>query len=660
MNNKPLNITYNKIIFYISILFLALFVTSCAEPKIDENKQELQSPTQKLTKHNNILKDLGKMYRAFYGRNTEIYIQSKPISDNTGAGGLPADLSRMVISAVNKIGKPIIYVPYDPSYFLNEYKTGADGVINRKLPKYVIAGAITEYDVGTSSNSDSANVDVYIPMNSKVQADGSAGKNNTTTASKLTLDMQMLTYQTQAMISDAQAINTITVFEQSKSRSLGFSIFGSCIGIDGSVSRKQGTHAALRLLVEASVFEILAKEAKLPYWKILNSKVDEEMVDSMYEYYSSKDTKSLLIELQSKLLPSYKFNIKSIGILDNETKRALKILSNDLGIQDPLNINANLLTKIWFNIPYKRTDKYYGHINLSNSNEPQIKNTFKQKDNDYSHTAKSLASSLIALISEDRATYKIETFVDKNTHVRNDISTKFRDEFITALKSNPKNLKIDYELRAIKREIVKNRAFHNNDDNDVYLVKGYLSKSHNNIIAEIHLIDKSGKIRKRLDESFEGTNKNQTDTLGLGLLVESAGIKTEMKNNVVVFSTDKGNENPVYFKDEIIVFNLNVEKPLYVHVYNIDKDGNANLLEEGQKLLKPNINYTIPEKNSGWQLVTQAPFGREVIKVFASEKYIPFPNTKNKSESVVEQLRSFASNNNIKYYEQSILLETRK
>jgi len=148
-----------KIRFIFLSAAASLFILGCVpdiSPSISKQEMKIESPFEEVTRYSNALKKLGKMITAYEG--DPIKVQSKFITNDTSdEQSLPKDISRMLITALNKIGENIIYVPYDPQYLLNEAQTGAQ--INRVLPDIVISGAITEFDKDVYKKKKGLNAD---------------------------------------------------------------------------------------------------------------------------------------------------------------------------------------------------------------------------------------------------------------------------------------------------------------------------------------------------------------------------------------------------------------------------------------------------------------------------------------------------------------------
>ncbi len=113
-------------------------------------------------------------------------------------------------------------------------------------------------------------------------------------------------------------------------------------------------------------------------------------------------------------------------------------------------------------------------------------------------------------------------------------------------------------------------------------------------------------------------------------LASLADIKTEKIQSQVSISTNKGGDYPVYHNDEKIIFHMQVAKPLYVYLYNINSRGEVVMLfpftrNSRQQKLIPGYLYTIPSENDDYEMVVEPPFGVDAVKIFASTQRIPIP-----------------------------------
>lgn len=273
----------------------ALLLSSCAvvdwfagktsDAEVQQMDKDLGQATKKQTAYDESLKKFGRMLEAY--NIGEIKVQSKVIANQTAEKELPDSVSNMLISAVNKIGKTVVYIPYDPSYVINEANTG--GNINRALPQVVLAGGITEFDKDMIEKGRELKTEVSIAKDdfgSKYSHDGGAGYQAETGVSRIAMDLQLLNYKTQTYLPNIQSISQINLRKSKLGWSVGYYFQGSGMAFQYSLSKKQGKYHALRLLVEISVIEVLGKYFDVPYWRCVDGMtVDAQMVNRLKEEF---------------------------------------------------------------------------------------------------------------------------------------------------------------------------------------------------------------------------------------------------------------------------------------------------------------------------------------------------------------------------------------
>ncbi len=255
------------------------------DDEIAELEKETGTATVRSTPYDESLKQFGRMLEAY--SIPPIKVQSKPINNATAEKGLPDDVSKMIATGLNKIGKQIVYIPYDPSYYVGETTTG--GKISRTLPQAVISGGLTEYDKELIDKKRGLKLEGQVSegdFGSKYDYDGGAGYQSGGNISRLGIDLHMLNYMTQAAVPGVQASNTINMRKTGTTASLGFFFQGNGFSFDYSLQKKQGIHYAIRLLVELSVLELLGKYVEVPYWKcIAGAKPDQDMISRLREQF---------------------------------------------------------------------------------------------------------------------------------------------------------------------------------------------------------------------------------------------------------------------------------------------------------------------------------------------------------------------------------------
>jgi hypothetical protein len=153
-------------------------------------------------------------------------------------------------------------------------------------------------------------------------------------------------------------------------------------------------------------------------------------------------------------------------------------------------------------------------------------------------------------------------------------------------------------------------------------------------IVAVHLTLKSQKDGRILNASDidiakEDISSNLEDKEAETLAIV-ADVKEEVAQEMVKFSTTRGSEYPMYADKEKIVFTLQVREPLYVYLYNFNSAGELSLLfpfeeKADAARLSPGRLYRIPSPEDAYELIVEPPFGREMLKLFACRRPIPFP-----------------------------------
>jgi hypothetical protein len=285
-----------KSVFKVLILIIAMFVlSSCAvidwfgasidDEEVEELAKSVKDPIERSTPYDGSLKQFGKMLEAY--NISPIRVQSKVISNLTADHSLPTNVSRMLITGVNKIGTEVVYIPFDPQYIISEQTTG--GNINRTLPQLVIAGGITEYAKNLIEKEREVKMDAKIQkgdFGSKYEYDGGLGYKATQSISRIAFDMHLLNYTTQASIPGTNVSNAVFVRKTNLGWGIGAFFQGMGLTFDYNLTKKQNVYYAIRLLVELSVLESLGRYFDVPYWKCIDgAKPDQAMIVRLKEEY---------------------------------------------------------------------------------------------------------------------------------------------------------------------------------------------------------------------------------------------------------------------------------------------------------------------------------------------------------------------------------------
>ncbi|MBF0234585.1 MAG: DUF4384 domain-containing protein [Desulfamplus sp.] len=335
-----------SIVFFIMFLIVSLF-SGCTVvvPEIDKKYENIENPTTRNSKFDNSLERLGKLLDIY--AIEPIAIQAKPIVNYSAGQTLPSNITVMVSTALAKIGERIVYLPYDPSYFLNEHGTGGAQTIGRRLPDVVLNGGITEYDKDIDKVSSRAGGDLAFGGGSGA-TDAGFGHSTSESMSSIALDFQLFRYSDTSAIHGTQSSNSIKIHKQSKSNNFSFSILMSGANLSGNIDKTQGEHAAVRLLVEMSILETIGKYAKVPYWICVDGMPPNTKVIQFHrEAFNSKSDQQKIAIIQRQLRYLRYPNIEITGVLDQITIDVLrKVLPNASKIQ----LNGDLYVQLWSNM----------------------------------------------------------------------------------------------------------------------------------------------------------------------------------------------------------------------------------------------------------------------------------------------------------------------
>lgn len=342
---------------YSSVLSFSLIslLASCGlNPQSADVDLNTTLPEAKLTLYNSAIRNLGMM-SYIYGR-PPLHIMSKEISDNTGTSAatkaeIPRDITIMVNSTLNGVGGGITFIPYDPAFVLNTQNTGYSAFENKLIPHVIVSGGITEFDRGLVTKGDSGEAEA---------TSGDFGLSfedkNKASLAQVTLDFNLIDFNTLAAIPRVQAVNGIKLHKATKADSFGFTVKSVTFGAKGTIKKVQGRHAAVRLLVELSMVQLIGRYQKLPYWNLLpGGQKDEVVIDQVLSDYYDMSQSEKLVTMQSYLY-LYGYSVDLTGVLDQKTQTALQEFATTHGLSNPGVDQATYLT-LFENIPVDHQTK---------------------------------------------------------------------------------------------------------------------------------------------------------------------------------------------------------------------------------------------------------------------------------------------------------------
>lgn len=341
----------------------AFLVTGC---QTDPQKVDVQLPETvpevKTTNYTRALGDLGRMSEVY--DRPQMKVMANPVGDNTGSasstgGEIPSDITEMQKSTLNTIGGRVQYIPFEPVSISNLQALGYSTFANKVIPDVVITGGITEFDRGIETRGKNTDFGVSVTSPNPIaggwlgQTAGiEYGESDKYGLARITLDFNMLDFQTMSGISRMNTVNSMEVHKAQAESEFGITVFGPTFGTKGSIKKVQGRHAAVRLLVEASMIQMIGKYLKLPYWRLLgeDSIPDPVVLEAIQKaYYSVDDLQRVKVAQQWLYIWGYPTAMD--GTMDSKTVEALKKVNPSFK-SGAATIDMDTFTKLYVDMPY--------------------------------------------------------------------------------------------------------------------------------------------------------------------------------------------------------------------------------------------------------------------------------------------------------------------
>jgi hypothetical protein len=329
-----------------------------AQRMLNDKTAAMDAPHALANRYTTALERFGKMLDVYRGKSAPLYVQTRSILDSTGlshplvGAELPADITEMVRSAINRIGDHVVYVPFQPEYVLANAQLGA--TVHVTLPDVLITGAITEFDRALSSVGKGNDISVLFGKGTG-ETDAAASQKYATTLSTLTIDFNLVDFGKQVMLPRMQAANSMRVLNQTSDRAFDFAIYGNGFGFSSNTRYLQGRHNAIRVLVDLSVLQLLGRYTNVPYWRAIpNASPDPVVLQKIEKSYETKD-KATKVKWLQDTLKDYGFPIQATGVLDDNTRFALDAVIAKFGFTRRADyLDSRLFLNLYLNIPLDR------------------------------------------------------------------------------------------------------------------------------------------------------------------------------------------------------------------------------------------------------------------------------------------------------------------
>lgn len=341
MNKRKITIT--------SFLFGLLFSGCGLNPQNADLDLNESLPEAKDTVFSKAIGSLGMMSQIYSSKQLKIMPQN--IGDATGTSTstgyeIPKDVTEMVKSTLNSIGGNILFIPYDTQFMTNTAGTGYSDFADKVLPDVIISGGITEFDRALVTKGDSTDLDIEMPKMGGINFTDT----NKSSLASVTLDFNMLDFKTFTGIPRIQAINSVKLTKSTKEDSFGFTIKSATFGVKGDIKKVQGRHAAVRLIVQLSMVEIIGRYAKLPYWRLIpGASKDDVVIDGILtDFYAMTESQKVAKVQEYLYLSGYP--VKISGQLDADTQSALQKFSADKKLASAT-LNESTYLALFENVP---------------------------------------------------------------------------------------------------------------------------------------------------------------------------------------------------------------------------------------------------------------------------------------------------------------------
>ncbi|MCH9739251.1 MAG: hypothetical protein K0U38_00195 [Epsilonproteobacteria bacterium] len=292
------------------VVLSLLLLSGCTgtEPEVVIPTAGSQIDQDNRTSYTTVLERTNSMIQVFKGEPMNVFIDT--IENKTAARGkLPADITDIVKTSFNKIGDYVTVIYNDNSENL------------KRTEVYTINGAITEYDIIEAKDSGMDAAATGTVNKNRYDADGSIDNENQIV--KLAINFNPSDMHKGNYVSRTSTSNKVTIQKKSSANAFAFSILGSGFGFNNAVTKSQGVHASITVLVELSVAEVLGKLGKFPYWLLLDGgKVNRDVVNHLSGEFL-REPLNKKIEKISYLLALKGKNVQVTRLMNNQLKQAI-------------------------------------------------------------------------------------------------------------------------------------------------------------------------------------------------------------------------------------------------------------------------------------------------------------------------------------------------
>ncbi len=345
---------------FMGVLGMFLLSSCGANPHNVSVELPKSNPEEKITLYTGALDKLGLMTYIYKTKGLVVLVHD--IGDRTGASEkteaeIQANITEIVKSSLNSIGGQVTVIDYDPYFLINQRSAGYGDFKSKIMPDVIVTGGITEFDRALYTHENGVDFDVEGDVDDlpdwTINDTAGFGFSDTGKVSKarISVDFNMKSFRTFAYLPKMTSTLNMYVYKGLQDREFAVTLFGPTFGMKGIEKKVEGRHESVRLLVQASMIQLLGRYFALPYWNLLGEdlKPDRVVMASIKSTYRGLDDFKRILFVQQWLV-LHGYPVRLTGVLDQNTIKALQNFDADFtGIDRQ--VPEDLFCKVYTTVP---------------------------------------------------------------------------------------------------------------------------------------------------------------------------------------------------------------------------------------------------------------------------------------------------------------------
>ncbi|MBL4692547.1 MAG: DUF4384 domain-containing protein [Magnetovibrio sp.] len=291
-----------------------------------------------MTGFTNSLRCMDNLFLAF-GKK-DIMITSDGLPDQTGQINMGSkEIMTSTISKMSTKSRAFKFVDVEQAgnavMYIQRNWVGRRPI---EIPNYYIRGAITQADLGVATDTQGAGIATPLI---------SLGYSQDQMLALVSMDMNMGEIASRQIVPGLHTSNTITIMRSGKGGDAEGIIQKASIFLEMSQNRSQGTHQAVRSLIELSLIEVLGKFTKVPYWRCLEIESTDPMAMTVArDWYDAQKPDERIRLVQTALIKTGDFK----GAITGQNSRALQKGINRYKAREDLIANGRIDFDLYYQL----------------------------------------------------------------------------------------------------------------------------------------------------------------------------------------------------------------------------------------------------------------------------------------------------------------------